>query len=474
MQGEISRSVLAGLEIHYTDKSVTGWGGMALVAEFFRRIGLRKLLSEALPDGRTSPNQRPVVDIAMSLMLNVLTGGERYAHVERLRFDEALRTMFQIKVMPSAVSATRYFGGFVRRQSERLAELTDRFVMSQLESPKEGEVLDLDSTVFDRFGEQEGSKKGYNPRRPGRPSHHPILAMLAHSKTILHTWLRSGDASPMRGCVEFMSEALAKLPSTFLLHAVRADSGFFSDEFLTALEQRRLSYAVAVRVRRDIQNLIRSVTEWTPGQDQRHEFGELVYQSSPRKTARRIVVIRQRERTGRNTPGKQLFLIPGYVFHVIVTNLTLSPEQVWKFYNGRANCENRIKELKYDFAAAGFCLQSFFGTEATFRLICFLFNLTAILSNELFDNPARRLSTVRNQVLVAGAVLGQQGHRQVLRLGLKGRSREQFNKLSDKLKQCVFSTASQLIESLNIQQFDPVTPWKLRTRNRSLVVLGAY
>jgi hypothetical protein len=36
----------------------------------------------------------------------------------------------------------------------------------------------------------------------------------------------------------------------------------------------------------------------------------------------------------------------------------------WRFYNSRAECENRIKQLKDDFGAGGFCLHSFDGTEA--------------------------------------------------------------------------------------------------------------
>ena len=52
--------------------------------------------------------------------------------------------------------------------------------------------------------------------------------------------------------------------------------------------------------------------------------------------------------------------------------------KLWRFYNSRAECENRIKELKEDFGAGGFCLHSFeWYSEAAFRLICFLFNLIA-------------------------------------------------------------------------------------------------
>jgi hypothetical protein len=62
-----------------------------------------------------------------------------------------------------------------------------------MEAPKAGFSLDLDSTVFLREGNQQGAAKGYNPRRPGRKSHHPILAVLAEMPTVLHTWLRPGN-----------------------------------------------------------------------------------------------------------------------------------------------------------------------------------------------------------------------------------------------------------------------------------------
>jgi hypothetical protein len=73
----------------------------------------------------------------------------------------------------------------------------------------EGYTLDLDSTVFERYGKQEGSLKGHNPRKHGRPSHHPLLAVLSEAHFLLHGWLRSGNCGTSRGVEEFLKEALA-------------------------------------------------------------------------------------------------------------------------------------------------------------------------------------------------------------------------------------------------------------------------
>lgn len=57
---------------------------------------------------------------------------------------------------------------------------------------------------------------------------------------------------------------------------------------------------------------------------------------------------------------------------VMLTNIDLPLDQVWKIYNTRADCENHIKELKEDFGLEHFCLKSFWGTEASFRFIMVL------------------------------------------------------------------------------------------------------
>jgi hypothetical protein len=104
-----------------------------------------------------------------------------------------VQAILGVRRMPSAMTLTRYFGGLVRSQIEHLSEVLGQFVLRRLRAPALGAVLDLDSTVFERYGRQQGNLKGYNPRQHGRPSHHPLLAMLAEAKVVVHAWLRSGQ-----------------------------------------------------------------------------------------------------------------------------------------------------------------------------------------------------------------------------------------------------------------------------------------
>jgi len=132
--------------------------------------------------------------------------------------------------------------------------------------------------------------------------------------------------------------------------------------------------------------------------------------------------------------------------------------------------ENRLKELKEDFGADGFCLQSFYGTEAAFRLICFLFNLIADFKREITQDESPRLITLRTKVLLIGAILGTEGRHTVLRLGLRERWRQRFAALLERIESLALLTVAQLTDYL--KNSGP-RPWKPRrpARQQHLVLV---
>ena len=455
----------ARLGVRYTAKPVSGWGGLLLAFRYFEGQGVRELLSRALPDERRSPNQIPVVTMVLSLFATVLSGGRRFAHAERLREDEVVKRLLGAKRLPSAMTLTRYFGGFVRSQVEQLTAVLAEHTRARLAASSGGDVLDLDSTVFERYGQQQGSLKGHNPRKHGRPSHHPLLAMLARSKLVLHSWLRSGNSGSARGVSGFLAEVLARLPEGFLIEALRADSGFFVREFLEELERKQLPYAIAVRTTKLVQHAIVGLSDWQPV-ERGLEVAETRYCAPSWQTSRRIVVVRERIRDRPDAKGRRLFDLPGYTFHTVVTTLDRPAIEVWRFYNGRSDCENRLKELKHDYGADGFCLHAFDGTDAVFRLICALYNLVAAFKTDVTHDPAPQLSRLRTAHFVTGAIVGRDGREVVLRLGLRGHYRERFAVLLERIECTAQSTVTQLRNCLEPLAFTASRPWRPRPSQR--------
>ncbi|MBK9719753.1 MAG: transposase [Saprospiraceae bacterium] len=93
-------------------------------------------------------------------------------------------------------------------------------------------TLDVDSTIHTRYGSQEGAKKGYNPKKPGRLSHHPLMAFIADCKMVANYWQPSGDTYTSNNIESFLDDTFEKLGKK-KIGLFRADSGFYDKKYLT-------------------------------------------------------------------------------------------------------------------------------------------------------------------------------------------------------------------------------------------------
>ena len=92
------------------------------------------------------------------------------------------------------------------------------------EGPCEDDLV-LDSTVCTRYGKQEGAKKGYNPNKPGRASHHPLKASVGRGY-VVNLWNRSGNTHTAHQVALFFDQTCRELPSTMKVRRVLANCGF--------------------------------------------------------------------------------------------------------------------------------------------------------------------------------------------------------------------------------------------------------
>jgi hypothetical protein len=405
----------AGLILRETKREVTAFGGVSVFVAYLRRIDLVGRLRQWMPVRWRSPNHIDPSATFVSFLIAVLVGAKRFAHANWLRGDRALHAILGLQRFPVDDTIRNLFRQFGAGNVQRLFEPLTEWQMQRLPRRAEGYSLDLDSTVFERYGQQEGSRKGHNPRKHGRPSHHPLLAVLAEAHFVLHGWLRSGNCGSSRGAVAFLEEALALWGQRQIIRVVRADSGFFDDKLLSFLEQRCLPYIVVTRLTKWIKRQAQRVEQWTE-LDAHYAVGEFRLQLLGWQSERRFVVIRERIREDRHSVGRKLIDVPGYTFRIFVTSRSDAPEEIWRDYNRRAEVENRIAELKYDLGADSFCLKQFYATEAAFRAVLLLFNLLAEFQRAAGMAGYREPATIRTQVLTCGAILGRAGRRLVLHM----------------------------------------------------------
>lgn len=333
-----------------TEHPITVWAGAILLRLYVELIGLRAALAPLLVSfAKTSNNQIPAVDVLLAWWYGLALGAERFEHFTRYRRDPLLPRLLGLPRFPSPDTLRRFFQGFTYRHTTEVSEALIRFSLHAMRPILLGHTLDLDSTVFCRYGDQAGSLKGHNPVMRGRPSHHPLVAWLSERRRLLWATLRAGHAGTANGARECLAQALTMLPAGYRIGLVRADAGFFVTAFLAALEARDVPYIIVARLTPLLRKVViyrMSETEWRPV-----ARGIAVAEARAtlpvwRGRTRRFVCLRQTLAERPEASGRRMLACPGYTYRVFVTTVPYAAELVTRMYAGRADSENRIKELK--------------------------------------------------------------------------------------------------------------------------------
>ena len=412
---------MVNLPIEYSDKKVTPFGGMSLMKRFIDQTGIRdKLDNLDLPAPGSNRGYDPK-QIVESFWLSIWTGASRYIHCDWLRYDRVLQDIFAWDNMPSQSTYSRFFNKFSQARNTSFFPELQHWFFSQIQV--DNITVDLDSTVITKYGQQEGSARGYNPNKRGRNSHHPLMAFVSQTHMVANAWLRPGNTADNSSCVEFMQETFNEALKGKRIGLVRADSGFYTEDILSYLEKEKMNYIIATRMYSNVKHAVWELEDWielTKG----IELNEMIFQHEQGKP-RRYIVIRKKIEDRPKATGKLLFEdLPGYRYSCYVTNMDLPLDQIWNIYNTRADCENRIKELKQDFGLDNFCLKDFWATEASFRFIMVAYNLMSLFRFfALQSHKTATLKTLKLYCFALGAWVTNHSNRKVLKISLPVKKR---------------------------------------------------
>lgn len=432
-----------GFELQFTDKEITAWGGMGLMKRMLDHIDFDRALRESeLPQPGSNRGYAPE-QLVTQFMLSVWCGANRFEHGEVTRHDPVLRRLFGFKRMANFKAVMRLFNKFTQAENERVMGALYRWLFGLLSV--DGLTLDLDSTVMTRYGQQEGAVRGYNPSKRGRDSHHPLMAFVSDVRMLANCWLRPGNSHTANNVSAFLDNTLERL-GTKRVALLRADSGFCDGAFLQEVEQKALPYIIALRLNQPLQRVLVDQRDWWI-LDEGIELISFEYQAPSWTQPRRIVGIRQHIKKRETAKGKTLSLFADdpqlgqYRFAALVTDLTLPPLEIWRCYRGRADCENRIKELKYDFAADSFCLHNFWATEACLNIALLAYNLMslfrqAVLRASVLQSGGKdiqhTLKTLRYKLFAKAGYITTEGRKNILKLAVAMRHREWLEGLWDR------------------------------------------
>ena len=424
------------IRVAFSDKKVTAWGGMKLMKDMLDSIGIKEFMSGLnLPEKGSNRGYDPI-QIIECFWTSIWIGAGRFSHSAYLRYDKVLQEIFGWKQAPSQSTYSRFFQKFSWKRNTEIFIPLQKWFIDNLKITNI--TIDFDSSIMTRYGDQQGSKVGYNPNKPGRASHHPLMAFIAETRMVANAWLRPGNTAALSNCKAFIDETFEILLNK-KVGLVRADSGFYAHDFLNYLEQeKKVNYIVAVKMYPTIKKELRMLQEWTHLKEG-IETAEFEYRSPEWKKARRMIAVRKNIHILTKATGKLLLFdepVGNYRYSLYVTDLHLPAEQIWLSYKDRADAENRIKELKYDFGLDSFCMDKFWATEAAFRTIMMAYNLMSLFRQIILQTKSQStLSTLRFKCFALGSWITKHAGKTTLNISAIGEKRRWLDGLFDIVKE---------------------------------------
>ncbi len=405
--------------------------------EFLQASGLYERWIASAPLHYSSPNAPRVEDVLGTLFLAALSGMRRYRHINALRADGVSPSLLGMTKIVSDDSLTRALGAMDEVAADQwLADQFDHLCAPLQTTPW---ILDIDTTIKPIYGHQEGATLGYNPHKPGRPSHAYHSYLMSELRLVLDVAVSPGREMASKHALPGLESVLDRCGATRVADAtdatvitditdtltpstrprlVRGDCGFGNEATLELCESRNVDYLFRLRQSANVKKLITRLFHkdgWQPA-DCGYEAYEATLKLVGWTRERRVVVLRRRVRdkhgciaVANEATGQLSFLddndpIKLYEHVVLVTSLGREGYElrtIAQLYRDRADCENGFDELKNQWGWTGFTSQEIKRSALMARHIALIYNWWSLFVRAAHPKARREAITSRPMLLNA-------------------------------------------------------------------------
>lgn len=267
---------------------------------------------------------------------------------DELTVDPVFKAILNKPILASQPTISRFFNRMDQTTLKQFDHIDSKMreIIYTIQSPEQM-VFDLDSTLLNTYGEQEGEAFNYHYQAHG---YHPLLCYDGITGDLLKVELRDDTHYCSKEADEFMipllQEYRSKYPSLPLY--LRGDSGFAAPELYEACEENDCKYAIRLKQNKTLISLasdkaseLQEATKFNTT-DYAVTYGEFDYQAGSWTHPRRVVFKIEK-------PANQFV----FMYTFVVTTMESKPYQVIRFYCARGKMENFIKECKdgFDFSS---------------------------------------------------------------------------------------------------------------------------
>ena len=337
------------IKINFDGGDLSSDAGLLLIKEFVSKLGIDRLLNRSFKTNDSAVfRYHTDKDNLLQMIYMIIAGYFEDDASDELTNDPIFKAVLEKPVLASQPTVSRFFNRMDNDTLKQLLEIT-RILRKRIYSIQlpQAIILDLDSTLLETYGKQEGKAFNFHYQSNG---YHPLVCYDGMTGDLIKIQLRDGTAYSCTGVTDFLQpildEYLTDYPGIQLL--LRGDSGFATPDLYKQCEENGTSYVIRLKensiLREKARGLVDELNDLTRDNkvDYAVVYGEFMYKSGPWPYERRVVCKVEK-------PANQMV----YMYTFIVTNMDSSAEYLVKFYCKRGLMENFIKESKsgFDFAA---------------------------------------------------------------------------------------------------------------------------
>lgn len=416
---------LQKVEITFGESTLTHYGGMVLFQQFCRKLDLKRRFQRHIPWERRDSSYHGA-ELLMCILHTMVAGLKRVSDTRILAYNRSFQKLLGLPTFPAESTIREFLKSLSPRELRALIRVHDslRGQMRALPNPRTSFFLDLDSTVLPLYGWTiQGARVGYNPKKPKRPSYHPLVCFEGHTQDTVHGMLRPGDTQPITAARRFLRVCLEKFPEYANRKRVairlRADAGFYDGKFVRFLDEKKVGYVIVAKMTAPMKDKAEWVTFRTFRKQGRWQVARTDYHPQGWKQAHRFILVRRpRPEQAEETLQLTLWEFKDFFYHAFVYNLPLKPAAVYRFYRARANAELDFRELKDSLPLGQIPTTSFTANAAHFELTLLAYDLVNWFRRLCLEGSWKtaRLKTLRREAFMIPARLVTSDHHNVLRL----------------------------------------------------------
>jgi hypothetical protein len=402
------------------EAAMTPHGQLPFFVDFLKTAGLFDALVADCPLRYLSPNAPSKRDVLGTAMLSMLAGHKRYAHIAALRCDAVLPELLGMKKIVSEDAIRRAFKAIDEREGavwlrRRLHDCVEPLLAELW-------ILDVDTTIKPLYGHQEGAALGYNPKKPGRPSHCYHTYSMASTRLVLDVDVCPGDEHASRHNAPSLWALLDRLPRDLWPALLRGDRGFGNEAIMREAEARELPFLFKLRLTANVKRMIEKLAssrEWVDA-GQGFEAKESAVRLTGWSRTRRVIVLRRRVKDvvglsqidDGGAPQLSFVEIGAatevYEYSVPVTSVDEATEAFGQLYRDRGDGENIFDEMKNQWGWGGYTTHDLARCRLAARLLALFYNWWNIFIR--LADPSLHREAITSRPLFLSAIATRTRH----------------------------------------------------------------